>query len=79
MPGQGHAAKLRIQNTTLYSLAADKECRLSGDLLGEIILGNRHAKKETFWSLFKRGIKNGSADNQDVECILKRFYTPDAC
>jgi len=48
MSGEDYVAESRIRNTNFSSLAADKECRLGGGLLAEILLGNKHARKKMF-------------------------------
>jgi len=48
LPVKYHSVESKTCITTYDSLADDKECRLSGNLLAEILLSNKHVKKEMF-------------------------------
>jgi len=73
MPVEDYVAESRIRNSTSYSVATDKECRLSGDILAETLLGNKHARKNLFWRRVKTSIKVANLDTQEAESILNRF------
>jgi len=73
MSVEDYVAESMLRSTTSYSVATDKECRLSGDRLAEILLGNKHARKNLFWRQVKTSIKVENLDTQDAESILSRF------
>jgi len=76
LPVKCHSAESKTQIATFDSFAADKECRLSGNLLAEILLSNRHVKKDLFWRSFKTSINDAISDTQFAESILRRFWAP---
>jgi len=76
LPVKRHSAESKTQISALDSFAGDKECRLSGNLLAEILLSNRHVKKDLFWKSLKTSINDSISDTQFAESILRRFWAP---